>query len=110
VNLEQVMQQWPTLLAQVKTQNYSLFSLLRVMRPVQVAGETLRIGVAYDFHLERIAEPKIRLILERTLSQVLGTALRIEAVVMPGVAKPEYSAADDALQPLLEGFGGKIIE
>lgn len=110
VSLDQITAVWASVLTQVKTQNYSLFSLLRVMRPIEVVGDAIKIGVAYDFHLERLRELKNRLVLERALEQALGTALRVEGVVMPATSQPGYVAEDTAMQSLLENFGGKIVE
>ncbi|MDO8560190.1 MAG: DNA polymerase III subunit gamma/tau [bacterium] len=108
--LESLQNQWPTIVAQVKTQNYSLFSLLRVTRVVEVSGDVVRVGVAYDFHLERVREPKNRHILEQTIAAAIGKPVRLEVVVVPADSGPAFKAADAALQPLLENFGGTIVE
>ena len=108
--LESLQSQWPTIVANVKTQNYSLFSLLRVTRLVEVTGDVVRVGVAYDFHLERVREPKNRQILEQALAAAVGKPVRLEVVVVPADSGPAFKAADDALQPLLESFGGTIVE
>ncbi|MDD5109918.1 MAG: DNA polymerase III subunit gamma/tau [Patescibacteria group bacterium] len=110
VQLEQIQQQWIEMLGRVKTQNYSLFSLLRVMRPMLVTGNVVRLGVAYGFHLERVSELKNRVIVERVLTEMFGVPLRIEPVVVPDIGKPTYAAEDSQFQSLLENFGGKVVE
>lgn len=110
VQLEQIQQQWVEILGRVKTQNSGLFSLLRVMRPLRVVGNVVHLGVAYDFHLERVSDLKNRMIIERVLSEVYGVALRVEPIVVPDIGKPTYAAEDSQFQSLLENFGGKIME
>jgi len=110
VSFEQVRERWEELLAQVKTKNFSLFSILRVTQPMEMAGDVLRISVAYDFHVQRVAEPKNRRMVEQALEEIFLTPLRIEVVVMENASRPEYAHEDNALQSLLENFGGKLLE
>ncbi len=110
IGLAEVKKLWPAVLAEMKTQNYSLFSVLRVVQPVNVVGAVVQLGGAYDFHLERLSEHKNREIVERVLTRVHGMPLRVEGVMVSAAAPPGYVAQDAALQTLLEGFGGKVVE
>lgn len=110
IALEEIKKRWGDVLTEVKTRNFSLFSLLRVMQPINIIGPVVQVGVAYDFHLERLAERKNRDILEHALSTVHGVALRVDGVMVPTTTQPAYVAQDQALQTLLQDFGGKVVE
>ncbi len=64
---------WKKILVQIKPINASVEALLRSSKPLSFDGSTLRLGVFYKFHKERLEDSRHRKILEDMVSQVLGT-------------------------------------
>lgn len=79
---------WAQILASIRPINSSTEALLRAARPIGVFGGTLKIGVFYRFHKERLEEQEHRRLLEDAASEVLGgTRLGIECELTPAPAK-----------------------
>lgn len=87
IRLEQVQQQWNVLLGALQSRNQSLRLTCNVSVPCQVEGDTIVLGVAYEFHKERIEAPKNRLVIEEVFGEVLGGSVHVRALVTETVPK-----------------------
>lgn len=63
---------WKKILIQVKPINASVEALLRSSKPISFDGSTLKLGVFYKFHKERLEDTRHRKILEDVVSAVTG--------------------------------------
>ncbi len=109
--LDFVTDKWSEILVKVKEYNHTLFSFLRVNRPVAVKDNVVQIGVYYKFHLERISELKNRQILENILSEIIGAPVQVECVLVEHRSEqPGFVKEDAAIQNLMQEFGGTIAK
>ena len=132
ISKETVAAKWSEVLAQIKRHNHSLTFILRVCEPRAIEKGKLLLAFKYKFHKDRISEANIKSVIEKTLFEVYGAPIAIEAIVdenleaesgseTAGYAPdsgasqvnepaPEYSGADgNIIDNLLKTFGGKIV-
>jgi len=83
LGLEQVKEDWAHVLEGVRPQSRSVEGLLRGCEPVAVEDGVIVLGFYYQFHKERIEDPKNRAIVEKALSKVLGRTYRVRCVLTP---------------------------
>jgi DNA polymerase-3 subunit gamma/tau len=98
-SLQEVATRWSDVLAGVRARNRNAVAVVREGTPVAVDGHTLVLVFEHSFHKERVTEDKVRLVVEETLEQLFGVALRLRCVlhgdaVTPGAAG---GASDDEL-------------
>jgi hypothetical protein len=90
---------------------------------VAVEGDVVVLGFMHAFHKERVDDPKNRVIVEKTLSRVLGRPSRVKCVLKDkGEAsagrlaatargRREMAAQDPQVKAALEVFpGAEILE
>lgn len=68
---------WKAILGKIKNTNASIEALLRATRPIGIDNDTLRVGVFYKFHKERLEEIKNRKIFEEAVESILGKHFKI---------------------------------
>jgi hypothetical protein len=84
----------------------NLDALLRsACEPLSVENDTLILGFYYDFHKEKIADPKYRHMVEAKVSEVFGQPYKIRCVLTERKAKTRGHLVEAALQ-----MGAKIID
>lgn len=72
---------WLKILGAVKSANTSVEALLRATKPLEFDGKTLKLGVFYKFHKERLEENKNRMVLESTIEKILSIPARVECIL-----------------------------
>lgn len=96
---------WKQILEAIRGVNYSVEALLRAAKPVQFIGDTLTLGVYYQFHKERLEEIRNREILEQVVAKVLSKPTKVICtltqpdkvqVATEVKPKPILADADDA--------------
>lgn len=80
---EYVKKVWESLLLALRTRSTAVEALLRTSQLGKVEGKSVEILVARPFHLERLMEPKYRLLLEEVFSHQLGQEIAFEFTLMP---------------------------
>ena len=84
----------------------NLDALLRsACEPVALEGETLVLGFYYEFHKEKIEDPKYRHMVEAKVSEVFGKNYKIRCMLTERKAASRGHLVEAALQ-----MGAKIIE
>lgn len=68
---------WDAFLAKVKPVNAHLVAILRATRLAGFDGENLTIDAFYRFHKDKLEEPKMMMMLERLLEQVLNQKIHL---------------------------------
>lgn len=123
LELETVRRDWPAVLEATGQESRSLQGVLRDGDPVAVEGDVVVLGFMHAFHKERVDDPKNRVIVEKTLSRVLGRPSRVKCVLKDkGEAsagrlaatargRREMAAQDPQVKAALEVFpGAEILE
>ncbi|MBI5957039.1 MAG: DNA polymerase III subunit gamma/tau [Chloroflexi bacterium] len=116
LTMEQVAGTWGKLLEEIRPGNRSIEALLKACEPVGVEDGVVVLGFYWQFHKERIEDPKNKAIVERALSKLLGRPSRIHCViapkgsgmVVPTEVKPAAVAEDAFLKAAAEM--GAVIE
>lgn len=130
--IEEVLAKWNEVLAKVKKHNHSLSFILKVCEPRSISENGLCLAFKYKFHKERIDNPNIRAIVEKTLKEVYDLPLKVEVIIDETLevaqAEPERGSApenkaeakngapeeaaggEDMMANLLKTFGGRIVE
>jgi DNA polymerase-3 subunit gamma/tau len=109
--LDEILEKWSDLLAQVRPLNHSVEALLRASRPVSLDGEVLTLEVFYKFHKERLETDKCRAVVEEVAQQILGIPVKLKCIL--GQKKPVVEAKEensDIIEVAGEIFNGKIID
>ncbi|MBE0415552.1 MAG: DNA polymerase III subunit gamma/tau [Dehalococcoidia bacterium] len=84
----------------------NLDALLRsACEPVALEGDTLVLGFYYDFHKEKIEDPKYRNMVERKVSEVFGQPYKIRCVLTERKKKAPGHLVEAALQ-----MGARIVD
>jgi len=77
LNLDEIMEKWPEFLVKIKKYNHSLSFVLQNCQPQSLKDGQIYIVFKYKFHQDRIKDPVIRSIVEKTLAEVFGGALTV---------------------------------
>jgi len=83
--------EWMRVLKELRPRSTSTEALLRAARPVGYDGKTLKLGVFYSFHKEKLEGNPHRLLLEEVVGLVKGNNVRIECVL---TKPPEKKVSD----------------
>jgi len=104
---------WPKALMSIKTQNNSLYALLRSCR-IEFTSGGLVIWSKFNFHRERIMEAKNRTVIDKGLEKVYGRPVPV-LVQLDTAAKASRETAPanptgDLVASALDILGGEIVE
>ncbi len=78
---EEASRRWNEILDACGAKNRSVQALLRAARPVGLDSDGVVLGFTYEFHRERIEDPKNRIVVEEVMKLVLGQSIKIRCVV-----------------------------
>jgi DNA polymerase-3 subunit gamma/tau len=113
VTLDEINERWNDFLVEIKRHNQSVASALKIGQPTGIAksGEVV-IAFQHRFHRERINESKIKLLVERVLSDLLGKQLYIQTVIDASITATTTTSApeQDDLQAIVQNFSGQLID
>lgn len=82
--VEQPSDHWSQIMAVVKPLNHSVEALLRSCKLGKVTARTITIQALYDFHKEKLEDPKNKIILEQAVKQIYGKPLKIKVELLEG--------------------------
>jgi len=68
---------WKSILVKVRPINATIEALLRASKPIGINGNTLKLGVFYQFHKERLEDIKNRRIFEDVVGEVFGRPIKL---------------------------------
>lgn len=111
----QVEKHWPAFVAETKQAYPSLAIMMQSGVLVDVEEGTVLIGCPYQFHLERLNDPKVRAELEEKLSHLIGQPVHARAILYTAAqaAKPpekKSAPASDLWEQVLSTFGGEVVD
>ncbi len=133
----EVLTKWPEFLVRLKGANHSLSFILQNCRVEGVSDGKLALVFKYKFHRDRISDPNIKPLVEKSLLDVYGVCLGLNLIIdenlnlddmnsmAPSSAAAENTetseqkksennqednaSADGLLNNLLQTFGGEVI-
>lgn len=113
VNLKELKQVsediWKMVLTKIHPINASIEALLRSSKPMGFDGQSLKLGVFYKFHKERLEDAHHRKVLEDVLASVMGTPIRVVCTLTEPPVKKVMDTA--VVEPVLtEGHDQDIIK
>jgi DNA polymerase-3 subunit gamma/tau len=110
--------QWEDFLEAVKQKKRTLAALIQEGKPVRFDGALLEVGFPPNlkFHLENLAMPHNKELLENILQELCGTGVRLECIPFSNnpapvpAASPKSDAGqdDDVLKKAMDLFGGNV--
>jgi DNA polymerase-3 subunit gamma/tau len=119
---EEVQKHWSTFVKETKQANPSLAIIMQTGVLVDVEHGTILIGCPYQFHLERLNDPKVRTQLEERLGALLDQQVHVRAILhaapVAAVKTPEKKPAPskedpqsgDLWEQVLSTFGGEVVD
>jgi DNA polymerase-3 subunit gamma/tau len=101
---------WLKTLARIKNHNNSLYALLRSSCGIHIEDDQVVLSCRFNFHRNRIEEPKNRQIIEQSLDQVFGRKIRVVSQLEVTQVAPQPPAEkDDLVASALEILGGEVV-
>ncbi len=82
---------WKRILEGVKPISLSIAGLLNSAKPISLDDNSLKLGVYYKFHKDKLEEAKTKKMLEDIALNVLGKDIRIECCLAEAPAKVELT-------------------
>lgn len=118
--LQRVQDNWPRVLEGMRSRNRSVEALLKSCQPVAVEGDTVVLGFYYSFHKGKIEDPRCKALVERVLSETMGSPYRIKCLLSSKDQRPppekrpkdKYQAAaeDPLIKAALDKYGARIAD
>ena len=104
---------WPKALMAIKTQNNSLYALLRSCR-IEFTGGGIVIWSKFNFHRERIMEAKNRAVIDKSLEKVYGrpvpVLVQLDTAAKASRESTPANPSGDLVASALDILGGEIVE
>ncbi|NUM25275.1 MAG: DNA polymerase III subunit gamma/tau [Candidatus Buchananbacteria bacterium] len=113
ITLNQIKSRWQDVLNHIKDLNYSLASTLKIANPSALSDDgTLEVCFEHKFHQQRVNDLKNKKTVEDVLHQIFGTPLILKTVVVNAMVQEEINQPknDEAVNVVLQSFGGRLIE
>jgi DNA polymerase-3 subunit gamma/tau len=131
IKLSEIRQKWHSFIVEMQKNNASLVFILKVAEPLELNDNILKIGFQYEFHQQRINQPKVRECLEKILSEFFNDTLVVETCLLAKDYQSDFIKAqtdqDDVelvdelpaeedqqqkelIDNLVKTFNGKIVE
>ncbi len=108
LSVKAVKQNWNEIIARIQKTNKSAAPYLRDAEVISLKGSELTIGFFYPLHEERFKNDKTAVPqLEKILSAMFGTQVRVKCILSPKRAKMQ-AAQDDPLIRAGMNLGGKV--
>ena len=100
---------WLKALMQIKNKNNSLYALLRSTK-TQLEGDQLVLTSRFNFHRQRLEEPKNRSIIEAAITKAYGKPMQVVCQLEADTAPKVADRSSELVSSALEIFGGEIVE
>jgi hypothetical protein len=123
ISLEQVLAKWAAVVEKSRAHNHSVSAFLRMVRPVEMAGNRVVLGCKFAFHKARLEDLKHRQIIEAVFDEVFQIKLVVECIIKPDLVVADaskgrnvtpISGADtkkdgEFLDQVMNVFGGELV-
>jgi DNA polymerase-3 subunit gamma/tau len=103
---------WNLVLAQLKTQNPSLYGLVNSVKSRALRGNTLTLGLNGEALKTRLEDPANIELLQRVLMQVMGKEIYVQVALTSGTKNkpPDEVDSDGMVASALRDLGGEIVD
>ncbi|MFA5126479.1 MAG: DNA polymerase III subunit gamma/tau [Patescibacteria group bacterium] len=112
LNLKAIQDHWPKFIILSKNLNHSLSAVLLNSHPLSLRGETVVVGLEYNFHLEQLNKPAIKENLSDILLELLGHRVKFDFTIDPEyqINHQNFKGRNEKeVEDLLDTFGGQVI-
>jgi hypothetical protein len=82
---------WKKILSEIKSTSISVASLLSSAKLLDFNGDSLKLGVYYKFHKDKLEENRNRKIMEEAMQRVLAKDIKYECVLAEAPVKLELT-------------------
>lgn len=82
---------WRKILSEVKPINASIEGLLRSTKPMGMEGNSIKLGVYYKFHKDKLEEQKTKKMLEDVVLNVFGKDIKIDCLLTEAPPKVQLT-------------------
>jgi DNA polymerase-3 subunit gamma/tau len=103
---------WNLVLAQLRTQNPSLYGLVNSVRSRVLRGNTLTLGLNGEALKTRLEDSANIELLQQVLMQVIGKEIYVQVVLISGTKNkpPDEVDSDGMVASALRDLGGEIVD
>ena len=115
ISLPEVKKKWPEVIEALKSYNHSLATFLMAGSPIGVEEDRIIVSFKYNFHFERINEPKNLAIIKEVLAKTYQLQLTVsgnidESQADAGFLKKEAGQkSGNMVNEVLNTFGGEVV-
>jgi len=81
IQVESVQEKWSEIVSKAGTENKTIETLLKVIRPVNINNDIITLEVDFKFHAERLDNNKNKLIIEKILYSVFGRKILYKTTI-----------------------------
>jgi len=104
------MARWPKALIEIKSKNNSLYALLQSCE-IRLTESTLMIYCRFNFHKDRLLEPKNRSVIEKALETVYNKSIAVECELKTMTTEaPTANATNELVTTAMDILGGELID
>jgi len=101
ITIEVLRRRWSEVIKATKGMGSrgNLDALLRsACEPVSVKDDTIELGFYYEFHKEKIEDPKYRHMVEAKVKEIFGSPYKLRCIIIEKKEKPKSYLVDEALK------------
>lgn len=104
------MARWPKVLIEIKSKNNSLYALLQSCE-IRLTEDELMIYCRFNFHKDRLLEPKNRGVIEKALETVYNKSIRVECELKTMTTEaPTANTTNELVTTAIDILGGELID
>lgn len=104
------MARWPKALIEIKSKNNSLYALLQSCE-INFSDNGLMIYCRFNFHRDRLMEPKNRDVIEKALETVYNKTIKVECELKTMTTEaPVASQTNELVTTAMDILGGELID
>ena len=79
--MEEIISKWAEVVTSIRATNSSIYAVLTSCELRDYDGKILTVAVPYSFHKDRLEESKNRKVVEKVLSELVGTDVKIRGIL-----------------------------
>lgn len=104
------MARWPKVLIEIKSKNNSLYALLQSCE-IKLTEDELMIYCRFNFHKDRLLEPKNRGVIEKALETVYNKSITVECELKTMTTEaPTANTTNELVTTAIDILGGELID
>lgn len=103
------MSRWPKALIEIKSKNNSLYALLQSCE-ISMQADSLMIFCRFNFHRDRIREPKNLAVIEKALEAVYNKTITVQCELKTITNEPSVDTSRELVGSAIDILGGELID